>query len=119
METETVLSGYLACALWTTIGDDDEPLDRTHTLADLAPGTLDTMRADVADFLALCDREGIDLSTIEPEQVGHDFWLTRNGHGAGFWDRGLDELGDLITKWAHTFGESDLYIGDDGQVYVQ
>ena len=20
------------------------------------------------------------------EYAGHDFWLTRNGHGAGFWD---------------------------------
>lgn len=29
---------------------------------------------------------------------GHDFWLTRNGHGSGFWDRSeLGELGEQIS----------------------
>lgn len=23
----------------------------------------------------------------DDERAGHDFWLTRAGHGAGFWDR--------------------------------
>lgn len=34
------------------------------------------------------------------EHAGHDFALTANGHGAGFWDRGLDELGDQLTAAA-------------------
>lgn len=40
---------------------------------------------------------------------GHDFWLTRQGHGVGFWDRegeGLpSELGDALTEQAKAFGE--------------
>lgn len=41
---------------------------------------------------------------------GHDFWLTRQGHGVGFWDRdalkvGEPELGDLLTAEAHKVGE--------------
>jgi hypothetical protein len=55
---------------------------------------------------------------LTPAQIGHDFWLTRNRHGAGFWDRGLGDLGDKLTAAAHTYGESNLYVGDDGQVYV-
>ena len=52
------------------------------------------------------------------ERLGHDFWLTRNGHGAGFWDRGLGELGQKLTEATKTFGTSDLYIGDDGKIYA-
>jgi len=52
----------------------------------------------------------------------HDFWLTRNHHGAGFWDRKLeDERGafamQLLTEASHRFGEIDLYIGDDRQLH--
>ena len=50
------------------------------------------------------------------EALGHDFWLTRNGHGAGFWDRGLGELGDRLTGLAKPYGTVDLYITDDGKV---
>lgn len=52
-------------------------------------------------------------------QNGHDFWLTRNGHGVGFWDRGYDkEVGDALTKASESFGEVDLYVGDDGRIYA-
>jgi len=44
---------------------------------------------------------------------GHDFWLTRQGHGVGFWDRsreGLPEaLGDLLTEQAKLFGECQMH----------
>jgi hypothetical protein len=30
-----------------------------------------------------------DMFTYSESQAAVDFWLTRNGHGAGFWDRGL------------------------------
>ncbi len=35
---------------------------------------------------------------VSPEQCGHDLILTANRHGAGFWDRGLGEAGDRLTK---------------------
>lgn len=39
------------------------------------------------------------------EQCGHDFILTRNGHGAGFWDRGYGAAGDRLTSAAKAYGE--------------
>ena len=48
---------------------------------------------------------------------GHDFWLTRNRHGAGFWDRGLEFVGINLTDAAHAWGEFNLYVGDDGLIY--
>ena len=49
-------------------------------------------RSDGTDSVAAC--------------AGHDFALTRNDRGAGFWARGLGDLGDRLTKAAHAYGES-------------
>lgn len=80
----------------------------------------DAFRAKAADLLALLPDD------FDESRVGHDFWLTRNGHGAGFWDRDeLDftpngytaTLGDLLTEQAQAFGEAYVEVGDDGKVY--
>lgn len=53
-------------------------------------------------------------------RAGHDFWLTRNGHGVGFLDR--DELSEAdqkrLTEASKEFGECYLYVGDDGKLYI-
>lgn len=46
-------------------------------------------------------------------QCGHDFALTRNGHGAGFWDRGYGDVGDRLTDAARAYGEHSV-LTDDG-----
>jgi hypothetical protein len=48
-------------------------------------------------------------------QMGHDIWLTRNGHGAGFLDRNYD-LGQDLYKAAKQIGEVHLYITDSGEL---
>jgi hypothetical protein len=68
------------------------------------------MYADCADFKK-ANRD--DLETIDSEIAGINFWLTRNGHGAGFWDLGLGAIGQRLTDAAHVYGESDLYSYDD------
>ena len=35
---------------------------------------------------ALDDLDNVS-GEYNPAQLGHDLWLTRNGHGVGFWDR--------------------------------
>ena len=117
------LDGYLECALWSSWDlYTERPLDELGAGA-VADETFDDMACDVWRFLATCwgdvweDFE-IDLSGIEPEQLGHDLWLTRNYHGAGFWDRGLGEIGDKLTELAHSYGGVTLYIGDDGKIYA-
>ena len=44
------------------------------------------------------------------EQAGHDFWLTRTGHGAGFGDRDLGEVGDRLAEHARSAGDRDVYL---------
>lgn len=116
---DTITHHYLVCALWASSGEDGEWLDYGRDISDIAPETRTQARDDVSNFVALLQREGINWQdAMTHEQFGHDFWLTRNGHGAGFWDRGLDALGDTLTKWADTFKAVDMYVGDDGKVYA-
>lgn len=40
--------------------------------------------------------------------AGHDLWLSRNGHGTGFWDRGLPN-GEVLHEAARAMKEVYLY----------
>jgi hypothetical protein len=51
--------------------------------------------------------------------AGHDFCLTRNHHGAGFWDGDYATHGDTLTDAANKYAEVNLYLGDDGLVHVE
>lgn len=110
-EIDEMVRAYLECALWA---DGDE-----FGSNDVSDDTRAAMREDCADFLGLLDRVGVDWRSagISAEQLGQDFWLTRNRHGAGFWDRGWGDLGGTLTMWAHTYASVDLYQGDDGMVH--
>jgi hypothetical protein len=121
---DTIATAYIQCALWSSVDDEGEPLDGLYEVWDLSDEATTSIMEEIGDFLDLLASEGIDWDAgWTAEQLGHDFWLTRNGHGAGFWDRygGADlreDLGDLLTKWAKSFGSSDLYVGDDGKLYL-
>ncbi len=105
---------YLEAALWSSTDDDGEPLDGLYTADDLAA---DCVRQAVEDCTAFQADNADDLAGIDAGQAGHDFWLTRNRHGAGYWDRGLGAVGTRLTDAAHVYGSCDLYVGDDGQIY--
>ncbi len=109
--------GYIEAALWSSTDEHGEPLDAVHTVDDIAPATLATMIADCTDF---CTANAALLADggQSDDYNGHDFWLTRCGHGAGFWDRGLGEVGDKLTEAASAYGSVDLYVGDDGLIYA-
>jgi hypothetical protein len=116
-DIDDMLQGYVESALWSSTGDDDQPLYHGHS--DVTPETRAGMREDCARFA----RENAPdlIAYVEKGRgwayAGHDFWFTRNGHGVGFWDRGLGALGKRLSDAARKFGEVYLYVGDDGEVY--
>lgn len=116
---------YIEAALWASVDNADEsggePLDANYGIADIATETLRQMVKDCVDFYR-SNRKDIRASGIGEDRAGHDFWLTRNRHGSGFWDeksRGpaADKALDRLTEESHAYGSYDLYIGDDGQVH--
>lgn len=124
--------GFLEAALWATTDNSDEsggePLDRNYDIENIAYGALLTMGRECHDFMkaneALLSEYysemqgyGRGTHTVE-EQAGHDFFLTKCGHGVGFWDRGLGKLGQDLSAAAEIYGSTDIYVGDDGKLYV-
>ena len=46
--------------------------------------------------------------------AAHDFILTRNGHGAGFWDGDCNEpIATKLTDLCKKFGEIEVYLSDN------
>src|SRR5438552_587310 len=110
---DTFTLAYITCALWSSLDDEGNPLDSHYDIEDIMPETLARMVQDCESFQSkhMADIE-LDLS-----QAGHDFWLTRNCHGAGFWDGDWPkDVGERLTNASHTYGEIDLYVGDNGKI---
>lgn len=108
---DTFTTAYLAAMEWTDCHSDNEELLN-------ADGWSDELLAGVeADCAAFQEANADDLADLDMSQAGVDFWLTRNRHGAGFWDRGLGEVGRRLTDAAHVYGSVDLYAGDDNLIY--
>lgn len=120
---------YIECALWST-NDESTPqggvqLYKNYSVDDIAPETLAQMEKDCEEFqhrnfgalyrhARMYDSEQYSTD----ENAGKDFWLTRNGHGAGFGDEDYPTAFDRqFRKEAKRFGEYNLYVGDDGKIY--
>ena len=97
-------------------------MDQNYSIVDIAPEALEKMKADCAKFQAE-NAADIEKGYAGPnyavtERAGHDFWLTRAGHGAGFWDGDWpEEVGERLTVASHKYKEIELYLGDDGLIY--
>lgn len=123
---------YIDAALWTTNDESEpsggEPLNRNYSAKDIAPETLKKMAEDCANF----QRENAqDLAQTRvpdgadwnaAQQGGTDFWLSRNGHGAGFFDAHNDipypdDAAERLQDAARSYGTFDLYVGDDQKIY--
>jgi hypothetical protein len=128
IDLDSFTRAYIVAALWSSMDesrpDGGDPLDYKYNIEDLAPETLERIERDCAKFQA----ENAEALIAQPrytgcpaiEYAGHDFWLTRNGHGCGFWDGGWPEpQATQLTEAARKFGECDLYVGDDGRLYLQ
>lgn len=91
--------------------------------ADLAPETLARIIADCKRFQeqnAADLTEAYDNGRIngyDETRAGHDFWYTRNGHGTGFWDSDLGDVGNKLSNIARHH-EVSAYLGDDGKIYM-
>jgi hypothetical protein len=118
---------YIEAALWSSNDDSTpqggEPLDANYGIDDIDPDTLAEMIEDCRRFQ---EENAADLARYDHPQWtaaelgGHDYWLTRNGHGCGFWDRNdclPADAGERLTAASEKCGEYYLYVGDDGIVY--
>ena len=103
-------SGYVQAMLWANAlnAETGEPVDAAY--AYIGPGRWwEDAPVDLTDANAFMVAEQDDLRATGQDdwsQHGHDFALTRNHHGAGFWDRGYKEVGERLTDAADVYGEA-------------
>lgn len=118
---EEFFQSFLVTLLWSTNHGEDGNLDDDHDLQDIHPDTITGLRKECDQFLEenhddiqalISEVEGYTFAT-----AGHDLVLSRNGHGAGFFDMGLD-VADRLQAAADKMSQVDAYLGDDGMVYV-
>lgn len=121
---DDALRSYLETALWSCTDESDEsggkPLDESYEVEDFADEAINQADRELEGFFDLAEpvlRKVRKRFGADDESIAHDFWLTRNGHGAGFWDRGWGELGERLTAHAKTFGTCHAYVGDDGKLH--
>lgn len=112
------LLGYMTAALWSSYNPDNESeeyLDQNYSVQDITESTKKLMEKDVSKFINK-NLDALEKSGLNWEQIGHDFWLTRHHHGAGFWDKSrclTAKLGKELSDAAQKFKEFHLWVDND------
>lgn len=131
IEIEQAAGGYIEAAFWASTDDEGTPLDDAAYTDKESDGLRDELTGHVRGFIsanyALC-KAAMEARGYSWARLGHDLWLSRNGHGCGFWDRRelevpspsnpQETLGDALHNLAKALRTADLYVGDDGKVYL-
>ena len=138
---QKIIDSYLECALWTdgeeleeqekknnqeTYKIDDENWDESEikdliddldiNIHNFDEDSLIKTYLDIKKFLKIV---GFAIDDIDESDIGHDLWLTRNGHGSGFWDRGYDnDISDILTNAAKSLGSAYLFLNEQGKINI-
>lgn len=112
------INAYLYCALWSSMNDNGEPLDKNYDICDFDHDSLEKLKAHALKFFTDNIKLINSAENYSYDQAGHDLWLTENGHGSGFWDGDINqELGNKLTELSENH-ETDIYVGDDNKLYI-
>lgn len=124
-----ILKGYLEAALWTeeeqltaeyeSMFDYSEDIDLgSLSVDDLDDNSKIQAYIDIKKFIDLAGEQAISeaLDDNGTFQLGMDIWLTRNGHGAGFFDHSY-QFENQLTNSGKQLKGVDLYLGDDLKLY--
>lgn len=137
-DIEDAVTGYLTAALWASscvpgICDDDDCdgccyyLPDAYDVTDVCADSLEHAETTFRKVLRRLALMGITGEDIEAallagpgvwDAFGHDLWLTRNNHGAGFWDGDwADTISGALTAVATDLGEAHLMYDRESQEF--
>lgn len=102
---EDCRKAYLETALWADWPEGQSP----RTIYQSTRPTWEQALQDIQAFCAECEKVSINPTTFPAKDVGGNLWLSRNGHGTGFWDttaRGewSEAAGDAMHDIAKAMG---------------
>jgi hypothetical protein len=120
-----IVKHYLYAALWTA------ELDSKYDTDNFGFGEQYYAAVrDIGDFLNKAVRY---LAPFEKHfgkdtesRLGHEFWLSRNGHGSGFFDcalgtgdKELEAIQKPLQEIANTFVEKNVFESEVGNVFIE
>lgn len=116
---DTFFKSYIETALWASSdinndeNDDSSLENQNYLIDDFNSESLSKLKKDCESFF----QSNFEMIKDVLERAGHDFFLTQNRHGAGFWDGDWSkEIGDKLTKESHDYGEVDFWVSE-GKIY--
>ena len=136
-DAQIVARHYVIAALWADCEDGTHPRETREAIKKaerLAWEFLEIIGPDVLAQIEASHGNGYgmhpDCGTDRPwlAAVGHDLWLTSQGHGVGFWcrDELPDRLSALLTEAAKRFSgiyadfyRGWLYFGGTGPLSIE
>lgn len=115
-------TAYITAMFFTEEGEHNL---QNAGITEISEELMEKIEKDCADFQAksqgLISSENCYYDGCTPiEYAGHDFWMTRNGHGCGFWEKHdwAEPASTKLTELAESFGPMEVYLGDNGKVYA-
>lgn len=121
---DSFTQGYVEAMFFTSASSPDDGGLYGATFADLHPDTLKSIIFECQEFQS-DNRHTLDealdngrVNGYDDAAAGRDFWYSRNGHGVGYFDRGLGDAGDKLQEAAYQACESTLYRGDDDFLHL-
>lgn len=115
-DVDAFTRGYIEAVKWLEKKYNEDGTEEEDACETISMEALLEIKADCADFQ---EANAEDLKAAYEkyryceEYAGHDFYLTRNHHGAGFWDRGLADVGERLSKACKPYGSTDNYWVDE------
>ena len=132
---DDILRGYINSALWVNV------LDGEYSINDFTNEEINVISIDINSFIEKSLKELTKITNLniniikyindlDAGVIGHNLWLTRNGHGSGFWDSKIYDiefqnienasdtelytlknhnLGKILTNIANKMGETSLW----------
>ena len=111
MKKRIILKHYLIAALWA------EELD-SREIDEILPASIIQAQKDIKLFVDT-NKNLLKQSKLSEEQIGHDFWLTRNHHGTGIWDRDLEKnISKQLTDACEKFTELNVF-GEGEEIIIE
>lgn len=106
-----ILDSYLESALWTCDLD-------SYSISDFSEHARLKARIDIRKFLINVEADSTALKEIENKDenyIGHNLWLSRNHHGAGFFDDNCNKLQEIAQQLSIVDG----WVGSDNLIYFE
>ena len=119
--------------LYSECDENGVPLDANYSIEDFDEKSLEKLYAEFQQFVSEvesaitkkigdkweCIDDFYDVCQPVEGQTEHDYILTRNHHGAGFWDGDWNNsVAQILTDAANKQGEFSACVGDDKKIYI-